>query len=348
MKPIDVSIVILNTNDRHYLAECLESLRRCTETYTLEVIVVDNASTDGSIEMVGTKFPEVKLIKNAENLGFTKGNNVGIRASRGRYVFLLNSDIRVLPGCIDTLVRYLDENPRVGILGPKILNPDLTHQSSCRNFPSIWNNFCSAAGLARVFKGSRFFSGEHMLYFRGDRVLDVDVLVGCFSAVRRTAMNEFGLLDEGLYMYGDDVDWCRRCWNTGWRVTFFPGAHAVHYRATSTKKDPVRYAVMQQRSVLYYWNKYHGAAGRFGISCVIFAHLSIRLGAGLLKGLLIPPKQGENQARIRMSLACLGALCFGRWDDRSGKPEGAAWEPAASNRPPLKTEAHVAGSSMKA
>jgi GT2 family glycosyltransferase len=309
---MDLSIIILNTNDREYLTKCLESLQTCTTCASVEIIVVDNASTDGSVEMVERRFPDVKIIRNKENLGFTKGNNVGIRASQGRYLFLLNSDIVVLKNCIDELVRYMDRNPRIGLLGPRILNPDLTHQSSCRRFPTLWNNFCTAVGLASILKGTRLFSGEHMFYFSGDSALDVDVLVGCFSVVRRAAMEEFGLLDEALYMYGDDVDWCRRCWNAGWPVSFFPGAQAIHYKATSTKRDPIRYAIMQQRSVLYYWNKYHGSAGRIGITCVVFAHLAIRLVAALVAQCLKPRAREESRTKMHVSWACLGALCFAK------------------------------------
>jgi hypothetical protein len=212
---MDISVVILSWNDKQHLDGLLKSLANSTGTRSMEIIVVDNASTDGSPEMVETEFPGVKLIKNKENLGFPKGNNVGVMASRGKYVYLLNSDIKVLDGCIDALADYLDQNPRVGMVGPKILNRDMTHQSSCRTFPTLWNNFCSAAGLAKAFAGSKFFSGEHMMYFKGDRTLEVDVLVGCFWAVRREAIDQFGLLDEGFFIYAEDVDWCKRCWKAG-------------------------------------------------------------------------------------------------------------------------------------
>ena len=121
-------------------------------------------------------------------------------------------------------------------------------QSTCRRFPTLWNNFCSATGLATRFKNSRFFAGEHMWYFPHDRTLKVDVLVGCFSFIRRETFDIVGLLDEGLFMYGDDVDWCRRCWKAGWEVVFYPGARAIHDRGKITAPYPVRFALAQQRS----------------------------------------------------------------------------------------------------
>jgi GT2 family glycosyltransferase len=306
---MDISVVILSWNDKQHLDGLLKSLANSTGTRSMEIIVVDNASTDGSPEMVETEFPGVKLIKNKENLGFPKGNNVGVMASRGKYVYLLNSDIKVLDGCIDALADYLDQNPRVGMVGPKILNRDMTHQSSCRTFPTLWNNFCSAAGLAKAFAGSKFFSGEHMMYFKGDRTLEVDVLVGCFWAVRREAIDQFGLLDEGFFIYAEDVDWCKRCWKAGWRVVFYPGAEAIHYQgASTTKKDPVRFALTQQRSVLRYWKKHHGTAGRRGMSCLIFVHLVARWVAALMNYLARPSKREDSQVRMLVCGACLRAL----------------------------------------
>jgi len=305
---VDISVVILSWNDRHHLQACLDSVVNAAKSRSLEIIVVDNGSTDGSPEMVQTMFPNVKVIRNKENIGFPKGNNIGVRASQGKYVYLLNSDIKVLDGCVDALADFMDQHPDVGILGPRILNADMTHQSSCRRFPTLWNNFCAAAGLATLFARSRLFGGEHMLYFEGDRTLDVDVLVGCFWAARREAVDQFGLLDEGFFIYAEDVDWCKRCWRGGWRVVFFPGAQAIHYRgASTTKKDPVRFALTQQRSILRYWQKHHGSAGRFGV-------VAILLGGQLLRYLVasatlaLNPRAEPIRCRVRTTGACLRAL----------------------------------------
>jgi len=306
---VDISIVILNFNDKEYLKGCLQSLDHCSKSREVEIIVSDNASIDGSNEMVEAEFPHVRLLKNKENLGFTKGNNVGIRASTGRYVFLLNSDIKVLDGCIDGMAQFLDDHPDVGIAGPKVLNRDMSHQSSCRRYPTLWNNFCQVVGLAKAFKGSKFFSGEHMFFFHGDRECDVEVLVGCFSALRRKAIDQVGMLDENFYMYGDDLDWCRRIHQGGWRVVFYPGAQAIHYMGTSTtKKDPVRYALMQQQSVLRYWRKYHGAGGVAGIQALFFMRLVIRWITGLLKCLAGASRRDDGRTRMKISTVCLRAL----------------------------------------
>jgi len=306
---MDISIIILSWNDRQHLEECLSSLFNGAQSRSLEVIVVDNASTDGSLEMVENRFPNVRLVKNQENLGFASGNNLGVMASTGHYICLLNSDIRVCTGCIDRLADYLDQHPDIGIVGPRILNADMTHQSSCRTYPNLWNNFCSATGLASSLGETKFFSGEHMFYFKGDRILDVDVLVGCFWMARREAVNQFGLLDEGFFMYAEDVDWCKRCRDAGWRVVFFPEAQAIHYRGgSSAKQDPVWVAVTQQRSILRYWQKHHGVVGRFSIACLIFIHKAIRLGAASVNRLIRPSRREESGVRIRVFSACLRSL----------------------------------------
>ena len=243
---MDISVVIVGWNARHYLELCLKSLADAPPRCSMEVLVVDNASSDGSSEMIKAQFPWVKLIRSEENLGFAKGNNVAIRQCQGRYIALVNPDVIVFSGCLDALADFLDQNPKVGNVGPRVLNPDMTMQSTCRRFPTLWNNFCSATGLATKFKNSTFFAGEHMFYFPHDRTLPVDVLVGCFSMIRRETFNDVGLLDEDLFMYGDDVDWCRRCWKAGWQVVFFPGAKAIHDRGKITAPYPVRFAVAQQ------------------------------------------------------------------------------------------------------
>ena len=308
---IDISVVIVGWNAEHYLELCLESLQKTPPRRTMEVLVVDNASSDGSAEMIEAKFPWVKLIKSSENLGFAKGNNVAIRQCQGRYIALVNPDVIVFPGCLDALADFLDQNPKVGNVGPRVFNPDMTQQSTCRRFPTLWNNFCSAFGLATKFKTSRIFAGEHMFFFPHDRTLAVEVLVGCFSMIRREAFDAIGLLDEKLFMYGDDVDWCRRCWNAGWEVVFFPGAQAIHDRGKITAPYPVRFAVAQQRSVLYYWSKHHGFWGVLGIRSIMLVHHLVRYAFAVVSNLLHAKKRVEGDVRKQVSGACLRELVSG-------------------------------------
>jgi GT2 family glycosyltransferase len=302
---VDISVVIVGWNAKHYLELCLNSLAKDPPRRSMEVLVVDNASADGSAEMIEEKFPWVKLIKSSVNLGFAKGNNVAIRQCQGRYIALVNPDVIVFPGCLDALADFLDENPKVGNVGPRVFNPDMSQQSTCRRFPTLWNNFCSAAALATTFTKSRIFAGEHMWYFAHDRTLAVDVLVGCFSMIRRETFDQVGLLDEDLFMYGDDVDWCRRCWNAGWQVVFYPGARAIHDRGKITASYPVRFAVAQQRSVLHYWTKHHSFLGGLGMRSIMLFHHLLRYSFAVISG-----ARGNAQSDVRkqVSGACLRDL----------------------------------------
>jgi GT2 family glycosyltransferase len=308
---VDISIVIVAWNAKKYVELCLQSLVDAPPRRSMEVFVVDNASADRTSEMIETRFPWVKLIKSPENLGFSRGNNLAIRQTTGRYVALVNPDVIVFPNCFETLADFLDKNPKVGNVGPMVFNPDMTQQSTCRRFPTLWNNFCSASRLEGIFKGSRFFAGEHMFYFPHDRTLSVDVIVGCFSMIRREALDQVGLLDEGLFMYGDDIDWCRRARNAGWQVVFYPDARAIHDRGKITAPFPVRFAVAQQRSVLHYWTKHHTFLGVLGIRSIMLLHHLLRCVIATLSGFADSQKKFQNEVRKRVSAACLRDLLYG-------------------------------------
>ena len=309
--PVDLSVVIVSWNARHYLELCLDSIAKAPPRRSLEVLVVDNASADTTVEMVESKFPWVKLIKSSENLGFAKGNNVAIRQCQGRYIALVNPDVIVFPECLDKLADFLDQNPGVGDVGPRVFNPDMTQQSTCRRFPTLWNNFCTATYLSHVAKGSKLFAGEHMFYFNHDRTRDVDVIVGCFSMIRRETFDQVGLLDENLFMYGDDVEWCRRARNAGWRVVFYPEAQAIHDPGKTTKAFPAHFAVAQQRSVLQYWKKHHSIFGVFGIRMIMVIHHALRYVVATFSSLIRSGKNPVRETRKTISEACLRQLLFG-------------------------------------
>ncbi len=309
---MDISVVIVAWNAKRYVEMCLESLEKAPPQRSMEVLVVDNASDDGTAEMIESKYPWVKLIKSTENLGFSRGNNLAIRQCRGRYIALVNPDVIVFPGCLDALADFLDNHPRVGDVGPRVFNPDMTQQSTCRRFPTLWNNFCSATALATTFTRSRIFAGEHMWYFAHDRTMSVDVIVGCFSMIRREAFDDVGLLDEELFMYGDDVDWCRRARGAGWEVMFYPGAQAIHHLGKTTAPYPVRFAVAQQQSVLHYWKKHHSFLAVLGIRSIMLFHHLLRYMAALLTGALRSQRAAKGRVRKQVSGACLQQLLFGR------------------------------------
>ncbi len=253
----DLSIVIVNWNTRQLVLDCIRSIYETAKECRMQVIVVDNASEDGSVQAVRQQFPQVEVIENRENLGFARGNNQGMAVAEGRYLCLINSDVVVLEGCLNHLMNYLDAHPQVGMVGPKLLWKDRTLQWSCRKFPSLWNTFCPAVGLPRLFPRVPFFSGEHMGYFPHDRVCQVDVLVGAFLMVRREAYEQVGGMDENYFMYCEEVDWCRRFHDAGWKIVFLPEAQAVHYGGGSSDREPVRFFREYCLSLVKYWKKHH-------------------------------------------------------------------------------------------
>jgi GT2 family glycosyltransferase len=235
---IDVTIVIVGWNTRQLTYDCLKSVYDETRGIHFEVIYVDNASEDESVEMVMREFPQVQVIKNQENEGFVKANNRAIQISKGRYVLLLNSDTIVLDNAIAKMVDFADQHPDSGTVGCKVLNPDRTLQRSCFMFPSILNMFLSATYLYKVFPRSRFFGREMMTWWDFDEVREVEVVCGCSSLVRREAIDQVGLMDEVYFFYGDDPDWCYRFRQHGWKNYFTPDPEIIHYGGGTTRQMP--------------------------------------------------------------------------------------------------------------
>jgi GT2 family glycosyltransferase len=307
---VDVSIIVVNWNTWKLLTECLRSLAQFRGRYVAEVIVLDNGSKDGSQEAIRREFPGVRLIENGANLGFAKANNIGIRAAKGRYLCLVNSDVRVLNDCIDRLVDFMDHHPETGIVGPQILYPDMRIQDSCRKFPSPWNNFCSAFKLNRLLPRNSFFSGEHMFYFPHDMTLKVDSIAGCFMLARKDAVEEVGLLDEQFFMYAEEVDWSKRFSQCGWQIMFYPEAQAVHHHAASTSRDPVRFERERVKSVAKYWRKHHSVVERYEFAAIFCLQHIAGLACAAVIYAAVPTSRGKMKTKISRSFACLHSIIY--------------------------------------
>jgi GT2 family glycosyltransferase len=301
----DVSIIIVSWNAKKYLLNCLNSLIQRQKEYSQELIVVDNASSDGSAELVEKDFPQVKLIRNEENLGFAKANNIGIRASTGRYICLINSDVVVLDNCVKLMIEFMDQHLKAGMGGPRVLNPDRTLQVSCRHFPSIWNNLCQAIALNKVFPKSVFFSEPFMNCWNHDSVRSVDVLTGCFWLVRRKALDDVGLLDEDFFFYGEDIDWCKRFNDTGWEVRFYPAAEAIHFGGASSSNAPIRFYLEMQKADLNYWRKHHGRLGQLAYWIIIMLRHLVRLPVYVLIYIFRPGSRNDSFFKMKRSIACI-------------------------------------------
>jgi len=255
MSALDVSLVIVSWNTREILQGCLRSIYEQTRDSTYEVIIVDNASVDGSQEMVKREFPRTTLFENEENRGFAVANNQGMGVAKGRYVLLLNSDTVVLNGAIQKVIAFADKHPEAAVVGCKVLNPDLTLQPTCFMFPSLKNLFLSATYFYKVFPRSRFFGREQMTWWNRDDVREVDVVTGCFMLVRRESIEQVGRMDERFFMYGEETDWCWRFKKTGWKRLFFPGAEIIHLGGQSSKHVKVKSLVQLRLSILQYFHK---------------------------------------------------------------------------------------------
>lgn len=229
-----LSVVIVNYNTKDLLDACLSSLQEELDEIPHEIIVVDNASSDGSGEMIKKAFPSVLLIENADNVGFPRANNQVLKSCRGEAVLLLNPDTVVLPGMITRMIGFLEGNKAYGAVGPKITRPDGSIQLECAsNFPDLWNMFCELTMLSRIFRGSPLFGRWRMTYWDHQDSRDVRCLLGAAILMRRHILDNIGLLDE--HMYIEDVDLCYRILKEGWKIRYLSTAGLIHFDGASRK-----------------------------------------------------------------------------------------------------------------
>ncbi len=271
-KPVvDLSIVIVSWNVKGLLKKCLLSLMEsrgwrlvrpaadgAAPGRIMEIWVVDNGSSDGSQDMLREDFPDVGLVASEENLGFTRANNVGIERCRGRYIMLLNPDTEVSEDALSTLVDYLDESPDVGIVGPKIFDSDGEVQPSRRRFPTYGTAFVESTVLQQWFPRNRALARYYMWDKPDDMVQDVDWLEGACLVVRREVVEAVGGLDERFFMYSEELDWCQRVKEAGWRVVYLPTARIVHHGGKSSEQVAAAKHIHFQRSKIAYYAKRFG------------------------------------------------------------------------------------------
>jgi GT2 family glycosyltransferase len=271
---MDLSIVIVNWNVKDLLRNCLQSLFDAFQTassLTTEIIIVDNASTDGSPQMVRDEFSPVHLIASDKNLGYAGGNNTGIAAAKGRYIFILNPDTVVQPGALVAMVEYMDSHPAVGALGPQLLWPDGTVQSSRRRFPTLGSLFWESTLLGQWFPRNRHVQRYHLSDILPDHTQKVDWVVGAALMIRREIWQQIGSIDEDYFMYFEETDWCRRSAKAGWEVHYVPTAQVVHYEGKSSEQVVATRTLRFQRSKLRYTRKYFGRSWAVGLRLFLWA-----------------------------------------------------------------------------
>lgn len=311
-----LSVLVVTWNAKKFVDENFGSILADLKNISSEVIAVDNASTDGTADMIAAHFPEVKLTRSPKNLGFSRANIVAINQSSGRYVCLVNPDVRVLPGCFRALMDYLDQNPKVGVVGPKTYNPDGSLQRSCMRAPSVWISVCRALALDKTpLKRIPAFGGIEMQDFAHDRTRNVHVLNGAFTMIRRTAMDEVGLIDERFFMYGDDLDWFVRFNKANWPVMFYPGGEIVHYGGGVTAKAPIYFYVEMHKANLQYFQKHHSWLAQRGFLAALLLHDAIRYVGFSALSLLGSKWKDRVGWKAQRSLACI------KWILRSKEPK---------------------------
>ncbi len=254
-----LSICIVNWNNRNFLRECLASIRACPPAKeAVEVVVVDNASSDGSAEMVRREFEEARLIALADNSGYASGNNRALEAACGDFLLLLNPDVRLLPGALDAALDCLRSLPRAGASSVRFLNPDGTLQPSLRGFPEPWPLLWEVTGISRLLPRNRALGAYFMRWFRYDGQIEVDQPMGTFLMIARAALESVGLLDEQFPIFFNEVDWCRRAQNLGWKIYFTPTGEITHYGGQGTRLAPKASMVREShRSLLRYYAKHY-------------------------------------------------------------------------------------------
>lgn len=253
-----LTISVVNINNCSLLENCLKSIFKNTYKTNFEVFVVDNASVDGSQEMVKEKFPQVRLIENNVNCGFATANNQVIKESRSKYVLLLNNDTVVLENALDKMVEFMDKNKDAGALGCKLLNPDGTLQPSCRKFPNFLVYILILLKIHRIFPKLKVLKRYFMADFNHNKIKEVDQVMGACLLMRRESIDDVGLLDEQFFLWFEEVDWCRRAKDKGWKIYFTPEAEITHYGGKSFYKLS---NLTRQRgfncSLLKYFKKHH-------------------------------------------------------------------------------------------
>jgi len=282
-----LSIVIVNYNVKYFLEQCLHSVLKACEGIAAEIFVVDNNSVDGSVEMVGQKFPTVIMVANTGNVGFSKANNQAIRQSKGEYVLLLNPDTVVEEDTFKKITAFMDAHPEAGGLGVMMLDGSGKFlPESKRGLPTPIAAFYKISGLASLFPKSRTFGKYHLGYLGRNETNEVEILAGAFMLIRRSVLDKTGLLDEDFFMYGEDIDLSYRILKAGYRNYYFPETRIIHYKGESTKKSSVNYVLVFYNAMIIFARKHFSRQNAALFTFIIRLAIYIRAGAAILSRFL--------------------------------------------------------------
>ncbi|MVP01465.1 glycosyltransferase family 2 protein [Paenibacillus lutrae] len=286
---MDLSIIIVNFNTPQLTIDCLQSVYQSATSYTYEVILIDNNSSDNSVAWIQEEFPQVKLIRNRENVGFSRANNQGIRAAAGKYILLLNSDTILERNTLQIMIDFMSNNPEVGASGCKIVLPDGSLDKACkRGFPTPSASFYYAFGISKWFPNNPRFNQYQLSHLNPDDEYTVDCLVGAFMLVRREVIEQAGMLDEDFFMYGEDVDWCYRIKQAGWQIYYYPRTQIIHYKGASSRRKPYKIIYEFHRAMILFHRKHYKQKYSFLTNWIVYAGVGVKFALALLKNKAIP------------------------------------------------------------
>ncbi len=272
---VDLGVVIVTHNSREFLENCLASLN--AGGISTDVVVVDNSSTDGSVELIRERFPGIRIIANASNRGFAAANNEGFRYVQSRYILLLNPDTVVHGRALESLVSFMAEHPTASAAGPAIRNRDGSPQRTGVRFPSNWNIFVEALFLDRLFSNSRLFGAHKELYEDPAKARQVDYVQGSCLVVRNSVINNTGLLDERFFMYFEETDWCYRMKQAGGEIWYSPVASITHFGGDEFAHYDEQRLVAFHQSLMYFYQKHHSKQSRVLLRMILVLRSLIRL-----------------------------------------------------------------------
>jgi N-acetylglucosaminyl-diphospho-decaprenol L-rhamnosyltransferase len=300
---LDLSVIIVSWNVADLLAACLDSLGESAAQYSMEIIVVDSASSDDTVKRVQRDYPHVKMLAQTENLGFSRCNNIGLAAARGRYLLLLNPDTEVHGDALAQMIAYLDANPPVGIVGPHTLNTDGSTQSTRRRFPNVRLAFFESTWL-QPLAPKAWLDHFYVTQRPDDAVIEVDWAQGSALMARREVYEQIGGLDTDYIMYYEELDWCKRAKGAGWRVVYLGTAQITHHGGKSTEQVAARKHIHFQESKLRYYRKYHGRLVAAALRMFLFISYGWQVGREGLRWLM-GSKRSMREERVRAYLEVL-------------------------------------------
>ncbi len=321
---IDVSVLVVNYNGGELVLRCLDSILQDTTGLAAEVIVVDNASADGSADATAARFPQVRQIRNADNVGFARATNQALRLAQGKILILLNNDAYFLPGALTKLLAFMADHLEADALGPKVLNPDSTVQRSCFHFPTLRDIFFESFYLSRLFPRSNFFNRLEMGNFRYDQLRQVDWVLGACMAVRRSTLDAVGPMDERYFMYSEELDWCFTMHEAGKHIYYWPEPTVVHYGQQGQESRRIQPHILARgfESRYTYFEKHYGRGYARWVRLVSVIGMFLRLVAILPATVLGDRPEARRRARAYLTVLRTSRVYQAERIQRGGTQEG--------------------------